>query len=201
MDEKTAELRDLFLDVTDEEAVTESQEAGPGSLTDEGRPAGERLRAVVETMRETFSFETGWSTDEYCTLVRGFYDGAENAALGERVDRSREAVFRARMDLHLCCDDDPPGDGIGEADRRAVCERAAEGSEALAAALGLDQEAVDRCLAVCATEDRSRRVSHRFRTAFEEILTDTDLLVEDTADTHEDGLDDATAGAEVDVDF
>ena len=45
MDEKTEELRDLFLDVADDGTVTESQEETPGSLTEE-RPEDERLDDV-----------------------------------------------------------------------------------------------------------------------------------------------------------
>ena len=58
MDEKTAELRDIFVEVTDEETVTESQEESPGSLADRDEADEERLAALVGTMRERCSFET-----------------------------------------------------------------------------------------------------------------------------------------------
>jgi len=47
MDEKTEELRDIFIDVTDEDTVTESQEETRGSLIDrEG--IRDRLEGVVD---------------------------------------------------------------------------------------------------------------------------------------------------------
>ena len=69
------------------------------------------------------------------------------------------------------------------------------------AVLRRDEAAVDRASAVVAAENRSRRVSHRFRTSFEEILTDADLTIRLTGGAHEDGLEEATEGAEVDVEF
>jgi len=47
----------------------------------------------------------------------------------------------------------------------------------------------------------ARRTSYRFRTAFEEILTDADLSVRYTAAVREDGLEEATEDVEVDISF
>jgi len=202
MDNKTEELRDIFLDVTDEETVTESQEAERGSLTGNDRSVGERLRGVVEELREKFTFGTGLDDGEYCEIVRLFYDGMDDDAIAGELSCSAEDVFYARLDLHLVRDDDPPGAEIGEETRQAVRDRLAGDSVgAVAEELSLDREDVRRAEAVIESQNRSRRVSQRFRTAFEEILTDTDLTVQFAADTHDDGLDEATEGAEVDVDF
>jgi hypothetical protein len=200
MDDKTEELRDLFLDVTDEQTtVTESQEEGRGSLTDDGRPVDERLQSVIEQMQAKFTFETDWHTETYCDLVTGFYDGNDDTALASTLDKPPKRVFWARMDLHLIRDDDP--DGVDESARSAISDRPDDDPSALADDLGVTESTVERCRGVLAAEDRSRRVSHRFQTAFEEILTDADLTVQFTADAHDDGLDEATDGAEVDVDF
>jgi len=200
MDNKTEELRDIFLDVADEETVTESQEAERGSLTGDDRPADERLRSVVEEMREKFAFTADLADEEYCELVGLFYDGADDDGMADALSRSADEVFAARLDLHLVRDDDPPGDV--EVDLEAIRDRPADEPPAeTAGALGLDVSAVERARAVIETENRSRRVSQRFRTAFEETLTDADLSFQLTEEAHDDGLDDATEGAEVDVDF
>jgi len=200
MDNKTEELRDIFLDVADEETVTESQEAERGSLPGDDRPADERLRSVVEEMREKFAFTADLADEEYCDLVRLFYDGADDDGMADALSRSADEVFEARLDLHLVRDDDPPGDV--DADLEAIRDRDADEPPAETAdALGLDVAAVERARAVIEADNRSRRVSQRFRTAFEEILTDADLTVQLTGETQDDGLDGATEGAEVDVDF
>lgn len=202
MDDKTEELRDLFLDVTDEQTtVTESQEEGRGSLTDDGRPVDDRLRSVTEQMQEKFTFETDWDRETYCDLVTGFYDGSDDAALAATLDEPPARVFWARMDLHLLRDDDPVGVDIEEATLATISDRPDDDSSALAADLDIETGAVERCRGVLAAQDRSRRVSQRFQTAFEEILTDADLTGQFTAEAHDDGLDEATDGAEVDVDF
>lgn len=196
MDDKTEQLRDIFVEVADDETVTESQEESRGSLTQD-RSVDERLRGVIEQLRDRFAFETDWSVPEYQQLVRQFYDGQDDATIAD--DRPVEAVFSARMDLHLVHDDDPPG--IDESTLATIRERQGDDVESIETALGLDGTAVERALAVIETRNRARRVSHRFTTAFEEILTDADLSIQFAADAHEDGLEDATEGAEVDVDF
>jgi len=203
MDEKTEELRDIFLDVTDEETVTESQEAGRGSLTDDDRPVDERLRSVLTELREKFAFTTDLTDEAYCTVVRGFYEGVDDDAVADDVSAPAADVFRARMDLHLVHDDDPPGETIGESELETVRDRLAadESPAAIAERLGVDPAAAERAVAVVEARNRSRRVSHRFRTSFEEILTDADLTVQLTGGAHEDGLEEATEGAEVDVEF
>jgi len=207
MDDKTEELRDLFLEVADEETVTESQEATRGSLAADGDSVDERLCSVIEQMREKFAFASSLSEEELCRVVRSFYDGSDDDDIADALDVSSEAVFRARMDLHLVRDDDPPlRDGAVDADEetvRAARERLEIGEEPsdIADELSLDERTAEQIDAVVTTRDRSRRVSHRFRTAFEEILTDADLTVQFAADAHEDGLEEATEDAEVDVDF
>ena len=116
MDEKTAELRDLFVDATGEEAVTESQSRPRGSLSEPADATVEdRLTALVEEMQERYEFASSLSTADLVAVVRGFFDpdvtgadaeswsAAADAALASTLsaDVDAEAVFRARMDLHL----------------------------------------------------------------------------------------------------
>jgi hypothetical protein len=194
MDDKTEELRDIFLSVSDEESVTESQTEDRGSLLGE---SGGDLEAVIEQLREKFGFELSLSDRERCRLIEGFYNGKKDGELAEELGIEAEAVFEARMELHLLREDEPR---LGE-DSLDVIRDSDQSAEALATALGVSADEIRRSRAVLDAQARSRRVSQRFRTAYEERLTDTELTDHLAAETHEDGLDGATEGAETDVEF
>lgn len=198
MEEKTEKLRDIFLSVSDEERVTESQTERPGSLTDDGASAGQRLADVLDGLREKFGFETPLSDDERLTLIRGFYDGRSDDELAAELDCEASTVFAARMELHLLRDSEPP---LSDDDLETVRANPDVGARALADRLGADERAVRRSRAALQAEDRSRRASQRFRTAYREILTDQDLTDQFATETQDDGLEDATDGAETDVEF
>ncbi|SEN48509.1 hypothetical protein SAMN05216388_1003225 [Halorientalis persicus] len=202
MDEKTEELRDLFVEVTDEETVTERQEEGPGSLTDADEAAvADRIAAVVAEMRERYDFVTDLDADTLVTVVRGFYDGAADAAIADTLDTDPDTVFRARMDLHLLDDDDTefPFDLADLRDARAD----ADGSDAatLADTLDADPETVERALLVAETQKAIRRVSGRFRSEFEDAIPDAALSVRLTESAQEDGLEEAAEDIETDTKF
>jgi hypothetical protein len=202
MDEKTEQLRDIFMDVADGETVTETQQDARGSLaTDEGS-VNTRLQSVLERLRRKFDLRSSLDDDQLCRLVRAFYAGDSDDAIAESLGCTPETVFRARMDLHLVRDEEGPG---GEFETAVRAEDPEFGgsvpTDRLASEFDTDRETVERAAAVVAAVDRSRRVSQRFRTTFEEVLTDADLSVQFTAEAHEDGLDDATEGAEVDVEL
>ncbi len=200
MDEKTEELRDIFLDVADDETVTESQEESRGSVADSGETDRERLAATIEEMQAKFEFETDLGTEALQQLVEQFYDDVDDETIASALSISTDAAFEARMDLHLVRDDDPPGVTADEETWGLLRESAAE-PETLAEELDLGETAVEKLLAVVDANARSRRASNRFRTTFEECLTDADLRGQLAAETQRDGLDDATEDAEVDVDF
>jgi hypothetical protein len=201
MDEKTEELRDLFVEVTDEETVTERQEEGPGSLTDADEAAvADRIAAVVAEMRERYDFVTDLDADTLVTVVRGFYDGAADAAIADTLDTDPDTVFRARMDLHLLDDDTEfPFDLADLRDARAD----ADGSDAatLADTLDADPETVERALLVAETQKAIRRVSGRFRSEFEDAIPDAALSVRLTESAQEDGLEEAAEDIETDTKF
>jgi hypothetical protein len=117
MDDKTAELRDIFLDATGEETVTERQAESRGSLVDADDPkrVDARLRDLVGTMRERYDFETALPTDAYVRLVRGFYDGASDAVLADALGVDPDTVVRARFDCHLVRDADREDDDAAAA--------------------------------------------------------------------------------------
>lgn len=199
MDDKTEQLRDIFVDVTDGETVTETQENDRGSLVADEGPVDKRLLSVIGQLRGKFDRQTSLDDEQYCRLVRGFYTGDDDETIAATLGCAPATVFQARMDLHLVRESDLPDGELESALRagRGDSETVAE----LAAAFGREEAAVARAREAVAAVDRSRRVSQRFRTAFEEVLTDADLSVQFTAGAHEDGLEDATDGAEVDVEL
>jgi hypothetical protein len=209
MDDKTEELRDIFMDVAEEGTVTESQEETPGSLTDE-RPGMEAVVAAVGEMRERYDFRTDLSDDDLAAVVEAFHDGADDAALAAALDVGEATAFRARMDLHLLTEADLDPEFDGEAAREslddggdpgAVAEELAANSETVAEELDADPEAVVRFAAAVAARNEALRANYRFRARFEEALGDVDLSRRLATDVREDGLDDATEGMETNTSF
>lgn len=197
MDEKTEQLRDIFMEVADEGTVTETQTEQRGSLVRAGS-VDDRLADVIERMRDRFEFETELGTERLCAVVRQFYDGDADEVIAEAIGASPAEVFEARMDLHLVRDDEVTG-----VDHAVVREHLGDGvSDAeIAATVGADPEQVTRARRVRETERRARRVSHRFQTEFEEVLTDADVAAQFTAEMQEDGLEEAAEDIETDVEF
>lgn len=195
MDEKTEELRDLFLDVTDDGTVTESQEETPGSLTEE-RPEDERLDDVIDRMSERYEFDTDWNPEEYHQLIRRFFDDDSDADLVTQLDTDDEAVFSARLDLHLIRESDTefPFE-LRELRRLRTEETDADPVEAFKT----DEQTIKRAIRVIETQDETRTANDRFRDEFEEIVTDGDLSSQLARDAREDGLEEATDGMENDL--
>lgn len=198
MDRKTEELRDIFIDVAGGETVTEEQEESRGSLADQG-DVDERLADVVDRMRERYAFRTDLDDDELCTLVRGFYTGETDAELARDLDVTRHTAFRARMDLHLLreADLDAPFDldvlRDGLDDDEPLTDVADE--------LDVSPSTVRRYRDAVAARNESRAANDRYRDEFDAILDDRDLQGGLTDDVKDDGLDEATEDAEVDVSF
>jgi hypothetical protein len=199
MDEKTAELRDIFIDTTGSTSVTENQEETRGSLASEQEDVTERVLELVATMRDRYEFESELDDETLLEVVRGYYDGESDAALAASLEVTEGAVFRARMDLHL----------VREADRdapfdlerlRSLIARDADAAEC-AAELGCDVDVVRRYRAVVETETEATRANDRFRDEFEELLTDSELSGQYVHDAREDGLREATEDIETDVSF
>jgi hypothetical protein len=197
MDEKTEQLRDIFVDVTEAETVTESQEEQRGSLVG-GAAVDERLVATIQKMRERLSFETELDDESLCTVVKLFYDGESDDGLATVLAVPPETVVQARMDLHLVREADAHG-----TDLATVRSLVAGGADVatIADQLDIDRPAAKRARRAAVAEDRAQRVSQRFRTEFEEILTDADIAVRLTAGAQDDGLEEATEDMEVDVEF
>jgi len=198
MDERTEALRDLFVDVTDEETVTESQVADRGSLIDaDDADVPARVDDVIERMRKEYTFVTDRSPEELRAVVLGFFDGEDDETIADRLGVDAETVFDARMDLHLLKDDDT--------DLPVDFERIRADSDAdtatLAAELAADTAAVERARRVLETQAAIRRVSHRFQSEFEDAIPDAALAVQLTAVALEDGLQEAAEDIETDTQF
>ena len=162
-------------------------------------PLNESLLAAAEHRARGRFVDTDLDGEALRTVVRGFYAGRSDTDLADGLGVSRHAVFRARMALHLVrdADTDAPFD-LSEFRNRLVSDQSASD---LADDMGVAASTVQRYRAVVETQNRARRVSHRYRAAFEDALPDTALSAHLTADIQEDGLDDATEGIETDVSF
>jgi hypothetical protein len=197
MDEKTEELRDIFMDVTDEETVTESQEDTHGSLNSEA-DVEQRLRDVVAQMRDEQDFETTLSDEDLVTVVRGYYAGESDADIAADLgDADEETVARARVDLHLFRDADAPFDLV---ELRDLLEDDADVADC-AAELDASESTVRHYRRVVAAKDTARTVNHRYTGEFENVLRDREISDRMTENVQQDGLDDATEGMETNVSF
>jgi len=196
MNEKTEELRDIFTDVTDgEDTVTESQADTRGSLERDERSDEERLRSVVQQMRERYAFETPLSDDELLTIARGFYDGQSDGDLADELGVDEAVIFDARLSLHL----------IDAADADEIELAAIRGREdddaTLADEYDVSEAQIRRARRVAEAQTQSRTANDRYRDEFDSILADADITERMATDVRDDGLEDATEGMETDVDF
>ncbi|WP_435359853.1 conditioned medium-induced protein 4 [Haloarchaeobius sp. DFWS5] len=197
MDEKTEELRDIFVDVAGGDTVTEEQEESRGSLVDQG-DVDERLGGVVAAMRERYDFRTGLADDELVTLLREYHRGASDTDLAEVLEVSERVAFLARLDCHLVRE----SDFADEVDRREFRERRDEGDDdaALAAHFETDEETVRRYREALEARETARAANDRYRDEFAAILADADLSGRLATDVHDTGLKDATEDIEPDSD-
>jgi hypothetical protein len=197
MDEKTAELRDLFVEATGTDTVTERQAEGRGTLVDRDPEAA--VRAVVAAMRERYPFTSDADGETLAAVVRAVHAGVDDAAIAADLGLDETAVRDARFDLHLVRESDrETPDGVAWADLRRL---AAEGASlgAVADDLGVDADAVALPYRAAMADDASRRVNDRFRGEFAAVLDDADLS--DRLTAMDDGLREATEDIETDVSF
>ncbi|WP_096390740.1 hypothetical protein [Halopenitus persicus] len=230
MDEKTAELRDLFVDATGSETVTEGRTADRGSLLDrDDATVGERLAELIATMRDRYDFSTSLSDAAYEHVVRGHFTDETDAAIAAAVvdddsidlDEGTSADIEVAADADTEADAAPHVDGtdvfrarmdlhlVTDADREAPFAYdelkrlvlAGATDEELAAELSSDPETVRRYRRVAAADVASMRANHRFRDEFRDLLTDADIERSLATDAREDGLREAAEDIETDVSF
>ena len=200
MDEKTRQLRDIFMDVAEDATVTEHQEESRGSLASREQ-VDERLREVVETMEERFDFRSDLPTDALVTLLHRFYEGDSDSEIAGRLDDvpDPETVASARVDLHLVTDEDLDAPFDLDVLRDALDE--GRSTPDVADDLGADESTVRRYRHVVETQRARKVVNDRYRDEFERLLADRDLEERLTGRTRETGLEDATEGMESNVSF
>lgn len=200
MDEKTQELRDIFVDVAGDSTVTERQAEARGSLAgeDDDRIA-ERLDDVITRMKERYTFDTDLDVEAFRTVVRRFYDDDDDEEIATALDTTRQEVFLARTDLHILREGDT--DAPFDLEKLRELLDAEYATAEMATVLDVDESTIRRYRRVIDTQRASRQVNGRFRDEFEEILTDVDLGTRMTEDVRETGLEDATDGMETDVSF
>ena len=91
MDEKTSALRDIFVETTGSDTVTERQAESRGTLTGRDEAATEeRVRELVATMRERYAFSTDLDDATYVRIARGRFEEADDAAIAEAVAAGSE---------------------------------------------------------------------------------------------------------------
>ncbi len=198
MDEKTAELRDIFVNVADEETVTESQEEARGSLTRSGNET-DRLEAVIDAIRERYDVRSSLSTEDLMEVVKGFYDSDTDADIADALGVSPETVARARVDLHLVTDEDRDAPFDVE-ELRALREQEIDVAS-IADQFDASETTIRRYLHVIDVDEERRLIADRFRAEFERILTDGDLGERLTDDVKQTGLADAAEDIETNVSF
>jgi len=204
MDEKTEELRDIFVDVSGEETVTESQEDDRGTLAGDEEGVEDRIADSIDRLRERFPFETDLGEDALVTVVRRFYGGDDDAAIADEIGADPDEVFAARMDLHLFREDeaDLP---VDFGDLRDLLDADADDA-AIADEFGVATDEAGRYRRIARARDEARSVSYRFQSEFEDVLTDAGLSTTMTETIREDGLREATEDIgtleeDADVDF
>ncbi|WP_396610938.1 conditioned medium-induced protein 4 [Haloferax sp. S1W] len=201
MDDKTAELRDIFVETTGSDTVTERQSESRGSLAnvDDPEAVRKRVRDLVTTMRERYDFDTDFDDDALVSLVVGYFDGDSDDDLALELGVSPETVRAARFDLHLVRDADR--DAPFEIDRLDKLLVEGKDDGAIADALDVDVALVREFRPVAEADLRSTRVNHRFRDDFADLLTDDALSGRLVDEARRDGLKEATEDIETDVSF
>jgi len=207
MDEKTAELRDIFVDVTETDTVTETQADPRGSIAADEGEIEERLRSIVGAMEERYDPGTDFSGAELVEIVRQFYAGKSDEEIARELEPDAENhvaedVAGARIELHLVTEADREGPIELDALRGFLHGEAGNVSAAdVSAEFGVSESTARRYRRLVEVEDERRLIGDRFRREFEHVLADRALSKRLTDGVEHDGLEDATEDAETDVSF
>ena len=196
MNEKTEELRDIFMDVSEEESITEQQVESPGTLAGDAS-IEDRVSGVLDRMRDRYAFDTPLDDASLITVARGFYDDRPDADIAKELDVGASDVFEARLALHLITDADRDAPFPFETLRRAVTND----DDAIVESIDADPDTIATYRAVAEAEAEMRQANYQFRDQLDDILGDGDVAQHLTRDVTDDGLKDATEGLEVNTAF
>jgi len=198
--DKAEELRDIFVDVTDESTVTEEREEERGTLPDEDE-VDDEIRGVIDEMRDEYGFDTSLDEDELVRVVRLYHEGASDAETARELgdDSLDKTVKRARVSLHLFRDSDL--DAPFDVDRlRELVDEGATNAEA-ADELGVSASTVRAYRGAVEARRDADDADGEYADRFEAVLEDRAISETFTSDAKRDGLEEATEDAEVDVDL
>lgn len=200
MDEKTKQLRDLFMEVAGDSTITESQVDERGTLA-EATEVDDKLRAVIGVMIDSYDIRTSLSQEELVTVVKGFYAGESDAkiAAGFSDSVSPRTVTRARINLHLVTDDDKQPSFDYEAFRQDL--NTGMSVEELAEAYEVAPSTIKWYKTIVEIENERRIVGDRYRDEFARILDDKDLSDQLTREIRDSGLREAAEDIETNVSF
>ncbi|XGI84608.1 conditioned medium-induced protein 4 [Halorutilales archaeon Cl-col2-1] len=198
--DKTEELRDLFVEVTDESTVTEEKKESHGTLKDE-EEINEEIEGTVEEMLDRYGIDTKLDTDDLVELVRLYHDGYSDTEIARDLgdEKLNKTVARTRVKLHLFreSDFDPPFD----IDRlREFVDDDLTTAE-MADELDVSKSTVRSYVHVIEAENEADRANHKYQDRFKNLLEDREISERITSSATEDGLQEATEGLEVDVDM
>jgi hypothetical protein len=199
-EKKAEELRDIFVDVTDESTVTEEREEERGTLPGEDE-IDDEITDIVDEMRDEHGFETSLEDDEIVQVVRLYHDDESDAEIARELgdDSLDKTVRRARIGLHLFRDSD--FDAPFEIDRlEQLLDEEATNLE-IANELGVSSSTVRSYRRAVEARRRSEEVDNEYAERFEAVLEDREISERFTPDAKRDGLEGATEDAEVDVDL
>lgn len=198
MDEKTERLRNLFLEVAEAETLTERQREGTGSLKRDRTPE-EELRPIIHRMQDRFSFETGLTDEQYCSIISGFFDELSDSDLAAALELDEPTVFTARMDLHLLDPDDWPLD----IERGVFIRRfgSVDDESTIESELNVPIESIRTAIQYISALDEARRANFRYFDEFEGAVADGDLSKPLARDARESGLREATEDMENELPF
>ena len=199
-EKKAEELRDIFVDVTDESTVTEEREEERGTLPGEDEIDNE-IKEIVEEMRDEHGFETSLDDDEVVSVVRLYHDGASDAEIARELgdDSLDKTVRRARIGLHLFRDSD--FDAPFDINRLEELLGEEETNSEIADEVGVSSSTVRSYRRVVEARQQSEDVDGEYAERFEAVLEDREISEKFTPDAKRDGLEGATEDAEVDVDL
>jgi len=199
MDDKTAELRDIFIEATGSDTVTESQSESPGSLTETDRDVNDRLEELIGRMRERYAFTTTLDDQTLSQIVQAFYTDYTDREIAAERTVDPQTVFEARLDLHLVSEADREAEFELDELRRLIVEEVPLSERA--DQLDITEATARHYSKIVEADLRSTRANDRFRDEFAELLTDSDLTGQLARDARNDGLKDATEDIETDVSF
>jgi hypothetical protein len=149
-------------------------------------------------MRGRYGFDSSLSDGTLETVVRAFFEGADDETIAERIDADAETVFDARMDLHLLRASDTADAPVDLSALRKLLVEDATVADCVER-LDADEETVRHYARVVETRLEATRANDRFRDEFAELLTDEAISERMAQDAREDGLREATEDMETDV--